>query len=114
MNVSVNATRFRLVALWVAVFARAFGANAVITYAVLRYTNALGTPSLGFLFLVLGLTAVPAFALAPLIGAIASSRMRWQTMVAATLGGLAVIAWTSFDEYQTHQGFWYGCIGVLA
>lgn len=114
MNLSANVTRLRLVALWLAVFARAVGANAVITYAVLRYSYALGTPSLGFLFLVVGLTAIPAFALAPLVGALASSKLRWQTMVAATLGGLIVIAWTSFDEYQSRQGFWYACIGVLA
>jgi acyl-[acyl-carrier-protein]-phospholipid O-acyltransferase / long-chain-fatty-acid--[acyl-carrier-protein] ligase len=114
MNLSVNATRFRLAALWVAVFARAVGANAVITFAILHYTNVLAAPSFGLFFLVLGLSAVPAFALAPLIGAIASSKTRWPMMVATTLGGLAVIAWTSFDEYRTGQGFWYGCIAVLA
>lgn len=114
MNLSVNATRLRLTALWAAVFARAVGESAVITYAFIRHSAGLGEKPIGLLFLVLGLTAVPALALAPLIGAVASSKARWRAMVAATLAGLCAIAWTSFDEYRTRQAFWYGCIGVLA
>lgn len=114
MNSSVNSTRCKLLALWIAVLARAVGENSVRAFAILRYSNGLTENTLGFLFLVLGLTAVPAFALAPLIGAIASSKARWPILVLATLFGLGTIAWTSFDDYESHRGFWYGCIGALA
>ncbi len=114
MNSSVNSTRLRLTALWVTVFARAVGESSVLTYAVIRHSAGLGEKPIGLLFLVLGLAAAPALALAPLIGAIASSKARWRAMVVATLAGLCAIAWASFDEYRTRQSFWYGCIGVLA
>ena len=114
MNFPVNSTRLRLVALWVAVFARAMGAFAVVTYAGLRHSTAFVEKPIGLLFLVLGLTAVPAFALAPLIGTLASSKARGRVMVLATLAGLLAIAWTSLDEYRNGRVLWYGCIGVLA
>lgn len=113
MNPTASATRLRLLALWVAVFARALGENAVRTYAVLRQ-DGLREPTLGMLFLWLGLAAVPAFALAPLIGALASSRGRRVVMVVATLAGLGAIAWSSLEEYRTGQTFWIGCAAVLA
>lgn len=114
MNSAVNSTRLRLVALWVAVFARAVGEYAVGAYAVLRYSNGLTENTVGFLFLMLGLTAVPAFALAPLTGALACSKQRWRVMVLATMVGLGAIAFTSFDEVRSRQAFWYGCIALLA
>ena len=114
MNQSVTATRLRLTTLWMAVFSRAVGENAVRAYAILRQSDGLREHTVGFLFLWLGLAAVPAFALAPLIGAIASSRGRWLVMVLATLAGLGVIAWSSFEEHREGQTFWLGCIAVLA
>jgi 1-acyl-sn-glycerol-3-phosphate acyltransferase len=118
MNRSVDWARLRLTAFWIAVFARAFGENAVRAYAVLRMNQGDIERMAGFVFLWLGLTAVPAFALAPLIGALASSRHRRSIMVLATLAGLAIIAWTSLDDYRnnfrTDASSWYSLIGVLA
>ena len=114
MNPSPNSTRFGLLLLWVAVFARALAECAVGAYVVLRYSGGRGEHTVGFLFLTLGLAAVPAFALAPLIGAIAASKVRWRAMILATIVGLGAIAFTSFAEVQTRQSFWYGCLALLA
>jgi 1-acyl-sn-glycerol-3-phosphate acyltransferase len=114
MKSPVAAARLRLAALWVAVFGRALGEHAVRAYALMRVSNGWSEPTVGFLFLWLGLAAVPAFALAPLIGALASSRWRWPVMVLATFGGLVAIAWSSYDEYRTGLTLWVVCAGLLA
>lgn len=114
MNATVSATRFRLVAFWVAVLARALGAGCVITYGIVRSSNGVFEQTPAFLFLWLGMAAVPAFALAPLIGALASSKSRGTTMLLSTLMGLAVIGWSSVEDYQFGNAFWIGCSAVLA
>jgi len=114
MNVTVTSPRSRLFGLWLAAFARAVAAAAVQTYAVMKVSNGWSERQLGFLFIWLGLAAVPAFALAPLIGAIASSRGRWTVMVLATLAGLGIVAWSSIDEHQAGTTFWPGCVAVIA
>ncbi|MCE9532850.1 MAG: 1-acyl-sn-glycerol-3-phosphate acyltransferase, partial [Planctomycetes bacterium] len=113
-NSSVSSARLRLLALWIAVLTRAIGGSAVLTYALLKASNGSREHTLGFLFTWLGLAAVPAFALAPLIGALACCRGRWMVMVLATLAGLGVIAWSSFEEYRYGETFWPSCIAVIA
>jgi 1-acyl-sn-glycerol-3-phosphate acyltransferase len=114
MNSTVNPVRLRLALLWLAVFARAVAAYSVITYGLVDPAGRYPEPTVGLLFLVLGLSAVPALALAPLAGALACSRGRWVTMIVSTLAGLAIIAFTSIDDFRTGRAFWPGCIAVLA
>ncbi len=114
MTTPTTSARFRLAALWLAVFARALGENAVRAYAVMLVGNGEREPSVAFLFLWLGMTAVPAFALAAGFGAVASSRFRSTAMTVATVVGLGVIAWSGVEQYRTGQVFWLGCITVLA
>jgi 1-acyl-sn-glycerol-3-phosphate acyltransferase len=114
MNTPVNQARLRLALLWLAVFARAVGEGSVRTYGILHSGNAWMHQTIGFIFLWLGLAAAPALALAPLIGAVASSRARWAAMIMSTLAGLAIIAWTSLEEYRGGRAFWLGCAAVLA
>jgi 1-acyl-sn-glycerol-3-phosphate acyltransferase len=114
MNSPIALARLRLALLWLAVFARAVGEHAVRAYGIFRDSDGHAERNLGSLFLWVGMAAVPAFALAPLIGALASSRFRPSVMIAATLLGLGAIAYSSFDESQAGRAFWLACATVLA
>jgi 1-acyl-sn-glycerol-3-phosphate acyltransferase len=114
MNSSVSIVRLRLAALWVAVLGCAVAENAVRTYAIIQIARGWHELSLGLMVILLGMTAAPAFALAPLMGAISCSRGRWQVMVLATAAGLGSVAWSTFEEYRVGQTFWPSCFGVMA
>jgi len=114
MTSPVNIARLQLVALWIAVFARAVGENAVRTYAIIKLGNGRIEPTFGLLFILLGLSAVTVFGLTPLAGAVACSRWRWPAMILSTAVGLGAIGWSSFEEYDAGQTFWPGCFTALA
>jgi len=114
MNRSVIPTRLRLTALWFAVFAHALAETAVRTYAIFKPGDGGREENLGFLFILLGFSAAPAFALAPLIGTIACGRGRWPIMVAATFAGLAAAGWSAFSHERPGAAFCPICLGVMA
>ena len=114
MKASVSPYRFKLVLLWIAVVMRALGENSVRAYVVMRNSNPEREYTFGFLFLLLGLAAAPLLALAPLIGAVASSRARWPIMMAATAAGLGAIAWSSYQDDPLQNSQWLGCLAILA
>jgi acyl-[acyl-carrier-protein]-phospholipid O-acyltransferase / long-chain-fatty-acid--[acyl-carrier-protein] ligase len=110
MTSSIARARLRLLPLVAAVFARALGANAVRVFVFLSLIPPAGAfHPLSVIFLWLCMTAVPAFALAPLIGALASSKLRQATLILCTLIGLGVIGLGA-----TQVGPWESCLGVLA
>ena len=111
---ALSKDRLRLFAVWLAVFARALGENAVRAFAILRMSDGAREFTPAFLFMMLGMAAVPAFALAPMIGAIASSRYRGLVMVLATMTGLGIIGYSAYEEYSLGRAFWVGCIAILA
>src|SRR5947209_14877945 len=110
MSPSASA-RVRLVPLCAAVFARSAGQGAVRAYVfILLLTGLFHDNVLGLVFGWLCLAALPAFALAPLAGALAGSPARRVTMIGATLLGLAAVG---LCAAQGERGPWLGCLGVL-
>ena len=116
MNSTVRVARLRLAALWSAVTAHAFGEFSVRTYAIVRQSDGWQEYTIGFMLLVLGLTAVPAFALAPPSGGLhrASGRRRWSMMVLATLFGLCAVGYATYDDARNERVIWFFYVIAMA
>src|SRR5262245_25800454 len=112
MNRSVLLARIRIVPLCAALFTRSLGQAAVRTYIfVLLLRSGSLQDGLALIFLWLCLGALPAFAMAPLIGALAGSPYRRATMIGATLIAVAVIG---VFALQGNQALWPVVLGVFA
>ncbi len=114
MNLSANLSRLHLAAFVAAVFGRTLGHSAVSAFAIFSQGPVGPEISIASLFLWLGLYAVPAFALAPLIGALASSHYRRLLMIASTLTGLAMIVAFPYGSQLLGDRYWVFCIAALA
>jgi 1-acyl-sn-glycerol-3-phosphate acyltransferase len=121
---SPRSVRYRLISLWIALFAFSLGENVLRVFALFRLNSGFlrinsplplidGSPpalQTGWLFWWLFLSAVPTIALAPLVGAVASSRFRWLGMLLAAISGLGIAILTGTSELPN----WPACIGLLS
>jgi acyl-[acyl-carrier-protein]-phospholipid O-acyltransferase / long-chain-fatty-acid--[acyl-carrier-protein] ligase len=108
---SHDAARLRLLALWVAVFAHGAAVAAVVTFAInLLQPGAQAGFKSGLFAAWLGLSAIPALILLPLIGPLAGSRWSRAVLVTGAAVALVIIALGESDPATA----WPSCAGVLA
>src|SRR5262245_38141542 len=108
---SHHAARLRLLALWVAVFAHAAAVAAIVTHSIhLLQPGAQAEFNSGLFAAWLGLSALPALLLLPLIGPLAGSRWSRAVLVTGAAVALGVIV-LGASEPETA---WLSCALVLA